>query len=554
MLEPKFALGVDYGTNSVRALIVDTETGREVGVGVSEFKKGDQGVWSDPHDPNLARQHPADYVSGFYEAVAGALASSSAEPEFKPVRIIGLGVDTTGSTPMPVNAKGVPLAFAEDRFKDNPNAMAWLWKDHTSFAEAEEITHLAEKRGEPYLAKCGGTYSSEWFWSKILRCSRVDPEVFQAAYSWVECQDMVPAWLAGLSDAASIPRGICAAGHKAMFHESWGGLPSRDFLSELSPSLGELRPRLYGRTRVIGESIGGLDAEIAAKASLPAGLPVSVGAMDAHLGAVGSGVKPGTLVKIMGTSTCDIMVGDESVPDIPGVCGVVPGSVVPGMMGIEAGQSAVGDLFNWCVTKLGSATHKELGVQAESLRPGESGLLALDWNNGNRTILVDPLLTGLMVGQTLHTTQAEIYRALIEATAFGARKIIEQIEMHGVPIKEIVMCGGVAEKSPLTMQIYADVCNRPMKAARSGQACALGAAIAGSVAGKAHKDVLSAIGAMTGVKDRVYNPDPASAKVYGQLYRLYSDLHDAFGRQGLNPDMTHVMKELIKIRGEARVR
>lgn len=551
MPEPKYSLGVDYGTNSVRALIVDTETGQEVGTGVSEFKLGNQGVWTVDSDPNLARQHPKDYVSGFFECVQAALADATKADGFSPEGIVGMGVDTTGSTPIPVDERGVPLAVADSRFENDLNAMAWLWKDHTAFGEAAEITELAQKRNEPYLAKCGGTYSSEWFWSKILHCARIAPDVFEAAHSWVECQDMIPAWLAGLPNAASIPRGICAAGHKAMFNESWGGLPSEKFLDQLHPGLGSLRARLYSETRVLGELAGNLDSEIAAKTGLPS-VPISVGAMDAHLGAIGSGIKAGTLVKIMGTSTCDIMVGDESTPDIPGVCGIVPGSVIPGMTGIEAGQSAVGDLFNWCVAKLGNASHDELTSQAAALRPGESGLLALDWNNGNRTILVDPLLSGLIVGQSLHTTQAEIYRALIEATAFGARKIIEQIEQHGVPIEEVVMCGGVAEKSPLTMQIYADVCNRPMKAARSGQACALGAAVAGAVVSGAHTDFGSAISAMTGVKDQVYVPDPSAVRVYERLFRLYSDLHDAFGLPGLNPDMTGLMKELIRIRAGAR--
>ncbi len=546
MSDRKLALGIDYGTNSVRALVVDCATGEELGTSVSEFKSGDHGVILDAKDPNLARQHPRDHVSGFFECVEGALAEATIDPS----DIVGIGVDTTGSSPMPVDERGVPLGFQE-RFQENPHALTWLWKDHTAYSEAGEITELARQRGEPYLAKCGGTYSSEWFWSKILHCARVAPEVFDAAHSWVECQDCIPAWLAGLPNAASIPRGICAAGHKAMFHESWGGLPSASFLKGLDPRLGALRGHLYTKTGEAGQSIGGLDAEIAAKARLKAGTPISVGAMDAHLGAVGSGVKPGTLVKIMGTSTCDIMVGGPGTPDIPGVCGIVPGSVIPGMMGIEAGQSAVGDLFNWCVGKLGHTSHDELGREASKHRPGQSGLLALDWNNGNRTVLVDPLLTGLIVGQTLQTSQTEIYRALIEATAFGSRKIIERIEEHGVKVEEVVVCGGIAEKSPLTMQVYADILNRPIKTSRSAQTCALGAAIAGSVAGGAHPDFLTAIAAMTGVKDTVYRPDPDAVGTYDRLYALYLDLHDAFGNVSQRP-MGGIMKELIKIRDEAR--
>jgi L-ribulokinase len=275
--------------------------------------------------------------------------------------------------------------------------------------------------------------------------------------------------------------------------------------------------------------------------------------MDAHAGAVGSGVKPGTLVKIMGTSTCDIMVGDRRVPDIPGVCGIVPGSVIPGMMGIEAGQSAVGDLFNWAAKQLAPGmSHDELNARAAKLKPGESGLVALDWNNGNRTVLVDPLLSGLLVGQSLQTTAVEVYRAMVEATAFGALTIIRRIEDYGVKIEEIVTGGGIAEKSPMTMQVYADVCGRPIKLSRSGQTCALGAAIFGSVVGGAHPDTLAAVKAMTGVKDTVYTPNPDAVKVYKRLYVLYKELHDTFGVAGLNPDMTGLMKELLKIRTEAR--
>ncbi len=541
-MSPQFALGLDYGTNSVRALVVDTESGEEVATGVWEYARGDAGIHLEPMDHNLARQHPQDYVDGFHGCVAGL--------DMDPKHIVGIGVDTTGSTPMPVDERGMPLVY-QDRFANDLNAMAWLWKDHTAFAEAAEITALATKRGEPYLAKCGGAYSSEWFWSKILHCARVAPEVFDAAHSWVEAQDYIPAWLCGVEGAKNVPRGVCAAGHKAMYSAEWGGLPSAEFLSALHPKLGELRSRLYDTAVPVGQKVGGLDEEIAVKTGLKSGTPVSVGAFDAHLGAVGSGVKPGTMVKIIGTSTCDIMVGDALTPDIPGVCGVVPGSVIPGMVGIEAGQSAVGDLFNWFATKVAKASHEELSIEASRSRPGESGLLALDWNNGNRTVLVDPLLTGLIVGQTLHTTSADIYRALIEATAFGARRIIEQIRAYGVAVEEIVMCGGIAEKSPLAMQVYADVCGMPIKTSRSAQTCALGAAICGSVVGGAHPDILSAISAMTGVKPEVFHPNRVAVVAYDRLYRLYLQLHDAFGVKGGQQDMSNVMKDLLQIRREA---
>jgi L-ribulokinase len=300
---------------------------------------------------------------------------------------------------------------------------------------------------------------------------------------------------------------------------------------------------------------------MAAQLGLPAGVPVAVGAFDAHMGAVGSGVKPGTLVKIIGTSTCDITVWplDTPLEDIPGLCGIVPGSVIPGMYGLEAGQSAVGDIFNWFVKHLasersasGEDPHVRLSREAEQLKPGASGLLALDWNNGNRTILVDPLLSGLVIGQTLHTTAAEVYRALIEATAFGALTIINRFEEYGVQIKEVINCGGIAEKNPLVMQIYADVCNRPMKVSRSAQTCALGAAIFGAVAGGAFPSVAAAQRKMTGTKSTVFRPRKAAVATYAQLYPLYRQLHDAFGVPGTQQSLTHVMKDLIAIRNRVR--
>lgn len=550
MPENRYAIGVDYGTNSVRALIVDVETGEEIGTSVWNYQSGDAGVLLDLKDPHLARQNPADYQKGFDASVRGALSDAAKKPGFSASQIVGLGVDTTGSTPVPLQRDGTPLGLHED-FAQDLGAMAWLWKDHTSYAEAAEITELAAKRGEPYLSKCGGTYSSEWFWSKILHCARTAPKAFEAAFSWCEFQDLIPAWITGNADPLTMPRGICAAGHKAMFHTQWGGLPSKEFLAELHPGLASLRDRLYAKTMVAGDVAGRLTAERANATGLPEGIAVSVGAMDAHLGAIGSGVKPGTIVKIMGTSTCDILVSDESTPDIPGVCGIVPGSVIPGMMGIEAGQSAVGDLFNWCASKLGDGSHEKLTREAERLRPGETGLLALDWNNGNRTILVDPQLTGLLVGQTLATTAGEIYRTLIEATAFGSRKIIERIREYGVRIDEIVVCGGLAEKSPLTMQIYADVCGMPIKTSRSAQTCALGSAVAGSVAGGAHSDFAAATAKMTALNPDYYKPEPDAVAVYNRIYSLYEDLHDAFGRTSRSPDLHGLMKELLAIRRQA---
>ncbi len=543
----QYTLGVDYGTNSVRSLIVDVSDGDEIGTGVWDYETGNHGVHEDSRDVHLARQNPADYQKGFIESVKSAISDAQSCDGFEPSQIIGIGVDTTGSTPLPIDQNGTPLAFLPE-FKGNLHAMAWLWKDHTGYAEAAEIT--AKAQAFPYLKKCGGTYSSEWFWSKILRCKRIAPDVFAAAHSWVELQDYVPAWLVGKVTPSDIPRGICAAGHKAMFHTEWGGLPSKEFLRSLDPDLALLRDHLYDTTMTADQVAGTLLPEHAEATGLPAGIPVAVGAFDAHLGAVGSGIREGTLVKIMGTSTCDVMIGGANTPDIPGVCGIVPGSVVPGFMGIEAGQSAVGDLFNWCVERLGNASHEELTEEALKLKPGESGLLALDWNNGNRTVLVDPQLTGLILGQTLHTTVGEIYRTLIEATAFGSRKIIERIEEFGVPVKEVVVCGGIGEKSPLAMQIYSDILGRPIKISRSAQTCALGSAVMASVAAGAHASVLDAADAMTGYKELSYTPNPEAIKVYNRLYALYSAMHDSFGIAGTKNDLSNMMKDLLTIRRE----
>ncbi len=563
----KFAIGVDYGTSSARVVVFDAATGEDVGSGMYAYPSGVEGVVVSDADPNLARQRPKDYLDGFVVACGAAVKDASeraaaGKTGFSADRVVGIGVDATGSTPIPVARDGTALAMLPE-FANDPAAMAWLWKDHTAHAEAAEITDLANKRGEPYLAKCGGAYSSEWYWSKMLKCERSSARVAGAAHSWVEQSDFIPAWLTGNTAPGTMMRNVCAAGHKGMYNPAWGGLPSREFLEALSPGFSRYRETYAERAVAADRCAGGLRAEVAARVGLPAGIPVAVGAIDAHMGAVGAGVAPGTLVKIIGTSTCDCMVWPMSEPlaDIPGVCGIVPESILPGMHGIEAGQSAVGDIFNWFAGKIAPGAygppermHENLSGAAARLEPGESGLLALDWHNGNRNVLTDPLLTGVIIGETLHTTPPEIYRALIEATAFGALRIIEQIGAHGVRVDRVVNCGGIAEKSPLVMQIYADVCDRPMLVSRSAQTCALGAAVFASVVGGAHPSVGEAQRAMTGVKEREYRPDGARAAVYRELYGLYRDLHDAFGVRGAGASLHRVMKELIRIRQNARAR
>ena len=556
-MSKKYTIGLDYGTNSVRALIVNVANGQEIGTAVWGYAHGTAGVILG-RDPNLARQHPADYIKGAEIAIQQALAVAQKTVRgFKPEQIIGIGVDTTGSTPLPVDEQGQPLAF-QKKFANNPAAMAWLWKDHTGVAEAAEITALAKKMRPQYLAKCGGTYSSEWFFSKVLHCLRTSPEVFKAAYTWVELADYVPAALTGATAPDKLTVGVCAAGHKAMYNDNWGGYPDAKFLGKLDPKLGELRARLRPKAYAVDKPVGGLTADWAKRTGLPAGIPVAVGAFDAHLGGVGSGIAPGTLVKIIGTSTCDMMVAPvgRKLADVPGLCGIVNGSILPGYYGLEAGQSAVGDIFNWWVNYIQphgeKLSHKVLDEDAMKLQPGESGLLALDWNNGNRTVLVDQKLTGLLVGQTLYTTPTEVYRALIEGTAFGALTIINRFEEYGMKVKQIVNCGGIAEKSAITMQIYADVTGRPMKISRSAQTCALGAAITGAVVAGAHKNFAAAQKAMTGLKPKVYTPNAKNHATYQQLYALYKQMHDAFGTTQWNGNLYGVMKQLIEIRNRVR--
>ncbi|SDU30804.1 L-ribulokinase [Verrucomicrobium sp. GAS474] len=557
-----YALGLDYGTNSVRALIVATADGKEIATAVVPYPGGRQGVLLDPKNHLLARQHPGDYLFGLEQCIGQAISlaqTQEAHSGFSPDRIIGIGVGTTGSSPLPVDARNVPLAL-DPQWRENLAAQCWLWKDHTSHWEAAEITRLAALHRPRYIAKCGNTYSSEWFWSKIWHCQRTAPEVFAAAHSWIELADYIPSVLAGIADPREVRRGICAAGHKALYSDEWGGLPDREFLALLDPSLAALRDRIDAKAHDATQPAGTLCPVWAEKLGLPAGIPIAIGELDVHYGAIGSGIEEGTLVKAIGTSTCDCAVvpATKQVADIPGICGIVPGAILPGHHGIEAGQSAVGDIFKWFVEgfcKGNDALYASLASEAAALRPGQSGLLALDWNNGNRTVLVDPMLTGLLVGQTLYTTPAEVYRALIEGTAFGARVIIERLRQYGVPVGRIVCCGGIAEKNPLLMQIYADVTGCAMQVAGSGQACALGAAVAAAVlAGPAkggHADFPAAQRAMTSVKPFSYLPDPAHAAAYDHLYALYLRLHDAFGGVAPGVDLSTVMKELISLKNSA---
>ena len=550
---PAFAIGVDFGTNSVRAVVVDCADGRTLGTSVFDYPGGEHGVITDPREPHLARQHPGDWLAGLRGSVRGALEEAARTGGFSRERVVGIGVDTTGSTPLPVDAACRPLAL-DPRWKANPAAQAWLWKDHTGAEEAADITETARRYAPQYVAPIGGPYSSEWFWSKIWHCLRVAPDVFAAAASWVELADYVPAVLAGVGRPQDVVRCVCAAGHKAMYSEAWGGLPDEAFLARLDPQLATLRARLFARAFAADRPAGRLCAEWASALGLPEGVTVAMGGFDAHYGAVGAGVRPGTFVKIIGTSTCDIAIAPATarLGDIPGICGIVNGSVMPGCYGIEAGQSAVGDLLQWWVGEVcegDESLHARLSSEAARLRPGESGLLALDWNNGNRTILVDPRLTGLLVGQTLHSTREEVYRALIEATAFGARAIVERLVECGVPIERVVCCGGIAEKNDLFMQIYADVLGRPMRIAGSSQTPALGAAVSATVAAGRYPGFEAAQQAMTSLKEKRFMPEAKARAVYDELYGMYRELHDVFGGvRASHSDLPTLMKRLLGLR------
>jgi L-ribulokinase len=552
-----FTIGVDFGTNSARAVVVDCANGEIRGLHVFDYPSGEDGILLDPRDPHLARQNPADYVDALKVAVPAALAAAEGTPGFSRDDVIGIGVDTTGSTPLPVDAANRPLAI-DARWRANLAAHAWLWKDHTAAEEAAAITRTAREHAPHLLAPIGGTYSSEWFWAKIWHCLNVAPDVFDAAASWVELADFAPAVLAGIESPSAIQRCICAAGHKAMYSDSWGGLPPADFLARLHPKLAALRGRLYERAHPPDRAAGRLAPSWARAFGIREGIPIAMGGFDAHYGAVGSGVRSGTFVKIIGTSTCDCAVAPvaEQVSDIPGICGIVRGSIMPGYYGIEAGQSAVGDLLRWWVETVcggDERLHAQLSNEAGRLRAGQSGLMALDWNNGNRTILVDARLSGLLIGQTLHTTRAEIYRTMIEATAFGARAIVERLKEYGVPIARVICCGGIADKNALFMQIYADVLGYPMYVAGSSQTPALGAAISAAVAAGApaggYDRFEDAQERMTSVRAQAFQPDSAARAVYDELYAIYRELHDGFGGvPGARTDLATIMKRLLALR------
>ena len=533
----KYVIGLDFGTDSCRALIVDVRNGDEVATGVSFYPRWKAGLYCDAQS-NRYRQHPLDYIESMTEAVHTAL-SHLTEEEI--ASICGLCFDTTGSTPALTDCNGMPLALNPE-FAEEPDAMFILWKDHTAVREAEQINALMKERNLDYLLYEGGTYSSEWVWSKVLHVINTNSRVKEAAYSWTEHCD----WMTGLVTGNTIPekmlRSRCAAGHKAMWHERWL-LSSSEVLLELNPSLNRIFPHLFTQTYTSDTRAGTLTAEWAGKLGLPQGIAVAVGALDAHMGAVGASVASGVLTRIMGTSTCDIMVAEKhEIGDrcIEGICGQVDGSVLPGFIGLEAGQSAFGDIYAWFRKFMswplknipeGEAKQKvmdtmliELTREAQALKLSENDIVALDWMNGRRTPYADQNVKGMIAGLTLGSTAPEIFKALVEATAFGSRRIVEHMKNQGLQIDSVNAIGGISKKAPFVMQTLADVLGMPIRIVRSQQTCALGAAMFAAVAAGVYSTVEEAMRYMGSDIEVEYKPDVERKKVYEILYRKYLQL------------------------------
>ncbi|MCK9640257.1 MAG: ribulokinase [Prolixibacteraceae bacterium] len=543
----KYTLGVDYGTDSVRTVLVDASNGNEISSSVFYYPRWKAGKYCDPAN-NRFRQHPLDYLEGLEKTIAEVIKKA---PSGVVQNIVALSVDTTGSTPVAVDKYGTPLAL-QPAFAENPNAMFVLWKDHTATAEAEEINTLARSWGGVDFTKFeGGIYSSEWFWAKILHVLREDAEVSKAAYSWVEHCDWIPALLTGNTDPLELKRSRCAAGHKAMWHAAFDGLPAEEFLQKLDHRLADLRSRLYKETFTCEVKAGNLSSEWAKRLGLNENVAVGVGSFDAHIGALGGEIKPYFLSKIMGTSTCDILIApSEEVGHkfVKGICGQVDGSVLPGMLGLEAGQSAFGDVYAWFKnlllrpaeqlinqsSKMDASAKAELieelaekmipwlTEEAEKIPIGETGIVALDWLNGRRTPDANQLLKGAIFGLNLGSDAPGIFRALVEATAFGSKKIIDRFAEEGIPIEGIIALGGVAKKSPFVMQVVADVINKPILVARSEQACALGSAMAAAVVGGLYPTITDAQKAMGNGFETEYTPIEFNVLKYKKLYDQYS--------------------------------
>ncbi len=535
----RYVIGLDYGTDSARAVVVDAQNGNTLSTSVKYYPRWKEGKYCNPAI-NQYRQHPQDYIDVLVDSVKEALAACPAGTAEK---VVGMAFDTTGSTPAFTDAQGVPLAMKPE-FAENPNAMFVLWKDHTAVQEAAQINDLCQKWNVDYSAYEGGVYSSEWFWAKALHVLRQDAAVRDAAYSIVEHCEWLPALLTGVTDSRQIVRSRCAEGHKAMWHPQWGGLPSEAFLTTLDPLLAGYRDRLFEDTATADVPVGHLTPQWAARLGLTTHVAVAGGAFDCHMGAVGAGVTEHTLVRIIGTSTCDVMVASYKEIGsklIRGICGQVDGSVLPGMVGLEAGQSAFGDVYAWFRRVLefplraiaGTSAGAEsidkwcdriipaLTVAAQQIPMEESTALAVDWMNGRRTPDANQLLQGAISGIHLGTGAPHIFKALVEATAYGSRAIVERFRREGVRIDKVIGIGGIALKSPFVMQILSDVLNMPIQVCRTDQACALGAAMFAATAAGLYDCVEDAQKAMNSGFAFSYHPNADSAAAYDALYKRY---------------------------------
>ena len=550
MTAKNYVIGVDYGTDSVRSILVDAGTGQELSSSVFYYPRWKEKMYCDA-TTNQFRQHPLDYLEGLEDTIKRCLLQAGPGAG---AHVLAISVDTTGSTPIAVDESGTPLSLLP-QFEDNPAAMFVLWKDHTAVEEAAQINQHAESFSTNYLQYVGGIYSSEWFWAKLLHILREDEAVRKATYSWVEHCDWIPFVLSGGKKASDIRRGVCAAGHKALWSEAWGGLPPNEFFASLDPLLDGFTARLFDKVYTSSEPAGTISAEWADRLGLNNEVVIGIGAFDCHMGAVGGQIEPYFLSKVMGTSTCDILVAPPSeVADtlVRGICGQVPGSVIPGMIGMEAGQSAFGDAYAWfkgvlawpvqhllaqsslldtdTIKKLVEETTDkiipELSKQAAQLPLEEGGEYAVDWINGRRTPDANQLLEGAFMGLSMGSDAPRMFRSLVEATCFGAKAIVDRFIEQGIPVKGLIALGGVAKKSPFIMQMMADVMNSPIRVHRSEQTCALGAAMFAATAAGLFAKVEEAMQVMGQGFDAEYFPDEKAAAVYAKRYETYQ----SFGR------------------------
>ena len=556
MSKDEFVIGVDYGSDSVRSVIINAANGEELASSVYYYPRWQQGQFCDATN-NQFRQHPSDYISGLEATIKECIRLAGGKAVAHNIK--GISVDTTGSTPVAVDKNGLPLALTSG-FENNPNAMFILWKDHTSVKEAAEINDHATKFPVNYLKYVGGIYSSEWFWAKLLHILRADEKVRNAIYSWVEHCDWIPFLLTGGTNAAAIKRGRCSAGHKALWAEEFTGLPPEEFFSSLDPLLSGFRERLFTETYTADEAAGKLSSEWAERLGLSTSVVVGTGAFDAHMGAVGGQIEPYHLSKVMGTSTCDILVAPANEMEgklVRGICGQVNGSVIPGMVGLEAGQSAFGDTYAWFKNILAWPLHNllsqtklidstiaealklelenaiipELSKQAALLPLDESNELAVDWFNGRRTPDANQMLKGAITGLNLGTDAPRMFRALAEATCFGAKSIVDRFVQEGIPVKGIIGIGGVAKKSPYIMQMMANVLGMPIRIHQFEHTCALGAAMFAAVASGIYPTVEEAMIAMGRGFDVEYYPDKELEQFYAIRYKKYEGLGDFIASQ-----------------------